>query len=315
MKASHDVLFVMTKDRLTMNKQFQRVVFLVFSSFVSAWSGSLFAAAYQMPNTEMHVIKTTQTRNQEYMLYLQLPQGYGEKKNRDKKYPVVYVLDAYWDFPVIAGAKSGLVFDGIVPEFILVGIGYSKEGVIEEGDVVNTLRQIDYTPVQDSVDKNTGDAGSFLGFIKSSVVPFIETNYRADDYRVLTGTSWGGLFSLYAMFEDPGYFQGHVAITPAVSCFHRWAFVRESKFFNDDAVNHLGPPTTELPVYHYMSVGTDDQLSNFTSASIAFSQVLKDRQYVAFDFRFELKENEHHASVKIASFGQGLMHALSGYQE
>lgn len=298
-----------------MNKKFQLVVSLILSSFVAAWSGSSFAAAYQMPNTEMHVITTSETRNKEYMLYLQLPQGYGEKKNRHKKYPVVYVLDAYWDFPVIAGAKSGLVFDGIVPDFILVGIGYSKDGVVEEGDIVNTLRQIDYTPVQDTVDRNTGDAASFLGFIKSSVVPFIEKNYRADDYRVLTGTSWGGLFSLYAMFEDPGFFQGHIAITPAVSGFHRWAFVRESKYFSGDVVNDLGSPKNNLPAYLYISVGTDDQLSNFTNESIAFSQVLKDRLYEGFDFRFELKENEHHASVKIASFGQGLTHAFSGYQE
>jgi predicted alpha/beta superfamily hydrolase len=298
-----------------MSKKIQLIISLFFSFLVAAWSGPSLAAAYQMPDTEMHVITSTETRNQEYMLYLQLPQGYGEKKNRHKKYPVVYVLDAYWDFPVIAGAKSGLVFDGIVPEFILVGIGYSKDGVVEEGDIVNTLRQIDYTPVQDAVDKNTGDAESFLGFIKSSVVPFIETNYRTDHYRVLTGTSWGGLFSLYSMFEDPGYFQGHIAITPAVSGFHRWAFVRESKFFSDDGVGEMGPSKSQLPVYLYMSVGTDDQLNNFTNESIAFSQVLKDRQYENFDFRFELKENEHHASVKIASFGQGLMHALSGYQE
>ena len=294
-------------------RRLSRWLFLL--ALVTSWSSLLQAASYQMPDTQMHVMVTSDTRNQEYMLYLQLPAGYHDAKNAQKRYPVVYVLDAYWDFPVIAGAKSGLVFDGIVPEFIVVGIGYSKDGKVEEGEIVNTLRQIDYTPVQDKNDRNTGDAAAFLGFIKQQVLPFVESNYRTENYRVLSGTSWGGLFSLYTMFEEPGLFQGHISITPAVSGFHRWAFVRESEFFSADSANYFGPPKKSLDTHLYMSVGSHDQLPNFTQESIAFSEILKDRPYKDFDFKFELKENEHHASIKLASFGQGLKHAFSGYKQ
>ena len=287
---------------------------LIVSVLLVLRSEASFGAAYQMPNTEMHVMTTTTTRNREYMLYLQLPEGYHKPENNQKRYPAIYLLDPYWDFPVVAGSKSGLVFDGIVPDYIVVGIGYSKNGVVEEGEAIHTLRQIDFTPVRDSVDTNTGDAEAFLGFIQSDVIPFVENRYRIDDYRVLAGTSWGGLFSIYAMFEEPGLFQGHIAITPAVGRFHRWAFVRESKFFSSDPVNDFGPSKQSLPTRLYMSVGTDDQLGNFTQESQAFSQLLMSRNYEGFEFKFELKEADRHASVKLSSFGHGLKHAFSGYQ-
>ena len=89
------------------------------------------AASYEMADTQMHVMQTSDTRNQDYMLYVQLPTGYEDPSNRDKHYPVIYLLDPYWDFPVVAGARSGLVFDGIVPEYIVVGIGYSTQCQVE----------------------------------------------------------------------------------------------------------------------------------------------------------------------------------------
>jgi predicted alpha/beta superfamily hydrolase len=266
-----------------------------------------------MADTQMHVMQTSDTRNQDYMLYVQLPAGYEDPSNRDKHYPVIYLLDPYWDFPVVAGARSGLVFDGIVPEYIVVGIGYSTQGQVEEGDIVNILRQIDYTPVRDTADANTGDAAAFMSFIKSKVMPFVEDSYRIADYRVFAGTSWGGLFSLYLMFENPGMFQGHIAIAPAVGHFHRWAFVKESLFYGADPVHGLDPAGQALPTRLYMSVGSNDQLGNFTRESIAFSELLKGREYEGLNFKFEVKQNEHHASVKLASFGQALKHAFGGY--
>ena len=95
------------------------------------------AASYEMADTEMHMMQTSDTRNQDYMLYVQLPTGYEDPSNRHKRYPVIYLLDPYWDFPVVAGARSGLVFDGIVPEYIVVGIGYSTQGQVEELSLIH----------------------------------------------------------------------------------------------------------------------------------------------------------------------------------
>lgn len=262
-------------------------------------TNSLSAAPFVMPNSEMHLISTETTRNKDYLLYIHKPEGYNQEQG---DYPVLYLLDPWWDFPVIAGAHSGLVFDGVIPSMIIVGIGYAGEN-----PDVDRLRERDYTPVKILNDENMGDGEEFLAFIESEVIPFVEKNYRVDkQYRVLAGTSFGGLFSLFALFERPGLFQGHIAITPAVGWNDRWLFQRESRFFSQSKERTLNS-------YLYMSVGDQDQLENFTNETLAFNSLIKDRPYKGFNYRFELRKNESHASVKLGSFSQGLKHAFSGY--
>ncbi len=257
---------------------------------------------YTIPNTTSHILSTDTTTNRDYRLYVHLPDGY-EAQAR-KRYPVLYLLDPWWDFPVIAGAYSGLVFDEVIPELIIVGIDYEREN-----PDYDTLREKDYSPAAIEGNDNTGDGPAFLQFIESAVIPLIEQTYRVDDYSVLAGTSYGGLFSLFTMFEKPELFDGLIAITPAVSWKQRWIFQREASFYEQ----HLADDDLKVDVRLYMSVGEKDQLDNFTNESIAFSQLIKDRPYEGFEFRFEVRANEHHASVKLGSFSQGLQHAFSGY--
>jgi predicted alpha/beta superfamily hydrolase len=294
-------------------KSGQKVLTLILLCQVLVQNSSDLQAAtpFVMPNSVMHPISTDSTRNKDYLLYVHLPESYNNKdltnKNnaKSKQYPVLYLLDPWWDFPVVAGAHSGLVFDGVIPEMIIVGIGYADENAD-----VNRLRETDYTPAPVPGDDNMGDGKAFLAFIESSVIPYVEETYRVDKrYRVLAGSSYGGLFTLFALFEKPALFQGHIAITPAVSWSNRWLFGREAQFYQGK--NTGKPPTLESRLY--MSVGDADQLENFTNESIAFSYLLKNRPYQGLDYKFELRANEHHASVKLGSFSQGLAHAFSGY--
>lgn len=292
-------------------KSWQKLLmFILLGQLLVQSSTRLLAATpFVMPNSEMHPISTDSTKNKDYLLYVHLPENYESRNNantKNKKYPVLYLLDPWWDFPVVAGAYSGLVFDGVIPEMIIVGIGYAAEN-----PDVDRLRESDYTPAVVPGDDNMGDGKAFLTFIESRIIPYIEDNFRVDgQYRVLAGSSYGGLFTLFALFERPDLFQGHIAITPAVSWFHRWLFRRESEFY---FVNDSGKPPI-LRSRLYMSVGDADQLENFTNESIAFSYLLKDRPYEGLDYKFEVRANEHHASVKLGSFSQGLAHAFSGYR-
>jgi len=262
---------------------------------------ALIAAPFVMPNSEMHLMSTDKTSNKDYLLYIHKPEGYDESKD---KYPVLYLLDPWWDFPVVAGAHSGLVFDGVIPPMIIVGIGYAGEN-----PEVDQLRERDYTPVKITGNDKVGDGAGFLNFIESDIIPFVEDNYRADKkYKVLAGSSYGGLFSLFALFEKPKLFQGHIAITPAVVWNDRWLFQREARFYSQQK-------KPELNTNLYISVGDKDQLENFTNETLAFNSLIKDRPYQGFNYRFELRKNESHASVKLGSFSQGLRHAFSGYKK
>jgi hypothetical protein len=59
----------------------------------------------------------------------------------------------------------------------------------------------------------------------------METNCRADPaQRVLQGSSYAGLFTLYALFADPGLFSGYMAASPAVPFGDRYVFKQEAEY-------------------------------------------------------------------------------------
>lgn len=55
---------------------------------------------------------------QKYQLLIKTPTGY---KQSDKTYPVIYFLDARWDFSLMVSAYGQSYYDGFIPEAILVG--------------------------------------------------------------------------------------------------------------------------------------------------------------------------------------------------
>ena len=147
-------------------------------------------------NSELWTIKSTST-GRDYDLYIHIPKQYD--KDQTAKYPVLYLLDAQWEFMLVEQVVGGLVFDQYMPDLIIVGITYSGENADYDG-----LRAMDLTPTPTEGIKGSGDGPKFLKFLKTELIPFVEASYRVDPARrVLMGGSLGGLFTLYAMLSDP----------------------------------------------------------------------------------------------------------------
>jgi predicted alpha/beta superfamily hydrolase len=237
--------------------------------------------------SEVRTMKSTST-GRDYDLYIHIPSSYGQDKSR--KYPVLYILDGQWDFKLMDSVLGGLVYDKFAPEMIMVGITYSGENANYD-----SLRAMDYTPtaVQDA--KGSGDAPKFLKFLKTELIPFMESNYRADSsHRVLQGSSLGGLFTLYTMLTDPGLFSAYVAASPAVPYGDRYAFKQEAEY----AKTHK-----ELAVKLYLAVGESEPLS---SPVQEFMKTLKSRGYQGLKLETRVIEGERHAGNKPETFNRGL---------
>ncbi|MGD0872645.1 MAG: alpha/beta hydrolase-fold protein [Bryobacteraceae bacterium] len=226
-------------------------------------------------------------------LYIHIPSNYGQDKT--KKYPVLYILDGQWDFKLMDSVLGGLVYDKFVPEMIMVGITYSGENADYEG-----LRAMDYTPTAVRQVKGSGDGPKFLKFLKTELIPFIEANYRADSSRrVLQGSSYAGLFTLYAMFADPGLFSAYMSASPAVPYDDRYAFKQEAEY----ARTHK-----ELPVKLFLAVGGSEGL---TTPVREFMQTLQSRGYKGLKLETRVIEGERHAGNKPELFNRGLRFLFS----
>ena len=79
------------------------------------------------------------------------------------------------------------------------------------------------------------------------MIPLIEANYRADPARrILGGHSFGGLFTLYAMFTDPSLFWGYLAGSPDIVFANNFIVRQEEEF----AKTHK-----DLPVRIFFATG------------------------------------------------------------
>jgi predicted alpha/beta superfamily hydrolase len=242
--------------------------------------------------SELRTMKSTST-GRDNDLYIHIPSNYGQDKT--KKYPVLYILDGQWDFKLMDSVLGGLVYDKFVPEMIMVGITYSGENADYDG-----LRAMDYTPTAVRQVKGSGDGPKFLKFLKTELIPFIEANYRADSSRrLLQGSSYAGLFTLYAMFADPGLFSAYMSASPAVTYDDRYAFKQEAEY----ARAHK-----ELPVKLFLAVGGSEGL---TTPVREFMQTLQSRGYQGLKLETRVIEGERHAGNKPELFNRGLRFLFS----
>jgi predicted alpha/beta superfamily hydrolase len=120
-------------------------------------------------------------------------------------------------------------------EIIIVGIGYK----VDEDRMMGLAqwaawRTRDYTPNQNEEteqywktklseivggefnDVQSGGAVNFLRSLRTEIIPFVEANYRLSPDRGLAGYSYGGLFTLYALFHAPELFQRYFAGSPTM---------------------------------------------------------------------------------------------------
>jgi len=145
---------------------------------------------------------------------------------REKSYPVVYLLDGQWTFKLLASIYFGLRHGMFVPEMIIVGITYGGESLDYE-----RLRAMDYTPTQAEGMEHTGDGPKFLAFLKKELIPFVEKNYRADSGdRVLGGSSFGGLFVMCTLFHEPEFFHRYISTSPSLAWDGKVTFRYEQAF-------------------------------------------------------------------------------------
>lgn len=206
-----------------------------------------------------------------------------------KVVPVLYAMDGQWDFKLYESAFGGLKYDGFLPDMVLVGITYSGA----DPDY-GKLREMDLTPIP--FDRpGQGDAPKFLSFLKKDVFPMIEREYKGDPAdRVLSGSSLGGLFTLWTLFTEPDLFTGYIASAPYVPYANSYLFNYEAKFFEKNK---------SLTKRLYVTVGGEEDLEK---PVLDFIKVIQQRSYKGLAFESRVIEGEGHASNKPEAYNRGL---------
>ncbi|NCP63786.1 MAG: alpha/beta hydrolase [Paraglaciecola sp.] len=274
--------------------RYPRCVVLILSFFSFFVGLPALAVEVSIANTEVRELYSQKVQ-QNYRLLINLPYGY---EQGEQHYPVIYLLDAQWDFPLISATYGQMYYDGFVPAAIVVGITWGGEG-----DNPDELRVRDFTPSKMAGEPLSGGAKAFLDFIQSELFPFMAHEYKAGDERVLMGSSLGGLFTLYSLFERPEMFSAYIPTASASGwdngVVYTFAQKNQTKL-NDYFAKH--------PTKVYSAVGDLDSLK---PAFMQLQDFFKQQPYRStLMLNIEVLGKLGHAGVKAAGNAWGLQYVF-----
>jgi predicted alpha/beta superfamily hydrolase len=242
---------------------------------------------FVLSNTEIISIHSKNT-GRDHELVIVYPASY--TVNPDKKYPVLYYLDAYWDTPSLVSTYGNLSYDRNIPEFIMVGLSYPSS------TDYGKERRIDYTFT--AAEEGSGKGQLFLDFIKAEVAPLIETKYRGEKTdRVLAGSSLGGLFTISTAYKSPDFFAGYIAISPA-ALWDNGALARLD--------NEYAKQNKTLNGRMFISYGSAEY-KVFLDPIISFQKQIAGRKYKGLGLLNYKMEGLDHAGVKSEGYARGLI--------
>lgn len=269
--------------------------------------------AYPLDNTEVRELHA-QALNRDYQVYVALPDSY---RGSTRRYPVLFVTDANYAFPVVRNISQRLSKHAGMEEAIVVGLSYSK------GDGGVYSRRRDYTPTtprkhayrSDMPGRAPafGEADAYSRFITAKVFPLIAANYRADMSRkVFVGHSYGSLLGLQLLLTTPRAFEHYILGSPSLWYDGGVMFDREK----DYAARHKAMPASVffgIGARETLVPGKRRQRSEEDADMVAdlrdFDATLHSRGYRDLKTRLKVFADEDHASV----FPLVLTHGLRAY--
>jgi predicted alpha/beta superfamily hydrolase len=184
-----------------------------------------------------------------FQLYVALPQQY--ETDSGSRYPVVYLLDANWNFEPVRDLVRSLASEGRMEPVILVSVCPVQA---LQGGYGGTApaRCRDLTPTAVASYPGSGHAEDFAAFLRTELIPYVDATYRtrptADD-RCLMGHSLAGLFTWYAVLRLDDVI--HKFVPASASLF--WDDHVMLEYEVDYARDH-----TDLPARVYSTVSTGE---------------------------------------------------------
>jgi predicted alpha/beta superfamily hydrolase len=278
-----------------------------------AGSAAAAPAPYVLDNTDVRDVHAPALKR-DYQLYVALPDSYRDSKQR---YPVLFVTDANYAFPVARNIAQRLARHAGMEEVIVVGLSYAN------GDGGVYSRRRDYTPTvprkhayrSDMPGRAPafGQAQAYGRFVAAEVFPLIARHYRADMSRkVFVGHSYGSLLGMQLLLTAPRTFEHYILGSPSLWYDGGVMFEREK----DYAARHK-----DMPASVFFGIGGKETLAPGTKRTRSeddadmladlrdFDAALAAHRYPGLKTRLKVFEDEDHASV----FPFVLTHGLRSY--
>lgn len=219
-----------------------------------------------------------------YIVYT--PDNYSEDKD---PVSVMYLLDGDGHFHHTSGIVSYLQERNRIPDMMIIAIPNTGE------------RTRDLTPaieLDEESKKNmpmAGGADKMLEFISTELIPHIEEQYNTNDYKMLVGHSFGGLFAVNTLLTKPELFDSYIAISPSMWWDKQNLYIKAQEFFKDKP---------ELDAYFYMTMGNEDR--EMLGGAMKLAALFEENKSDQFQSDFKVMKEETHGTIPHRSTYYGL---------
>lgn len=237
-----------------------------------------------------------------FYISVSLPDEY--YSHSQQQYPVVYLPDANLYFDIMATTLRKYAAVGLTSEVILVGIGY------KDFPTMDSLRNRDYTypvAIPEYEMSTSGGADKFLSFIRTELMPFIDSAYRSDSsQRTLMGHSLGGYFTMYAMLQQltgkSNGFSRYIAASPSLHYNHYYLL--------DQFLKTGTQQVNQDKISIYLTFGGLEETEDTDTGSIKLSALVtrlsKSVPADRVDFKADIYSNLGHMDTQLPTFLKGL---------
>ena len=211
-------------------------------------------------------------------LKIQLPRNYDQEANRT--YPLVIVLDGDYLFEPVTGNIDYQAYWEDIPDCIVVGI---KQASTREDDF--------YYAEQTNLPIDKG--ADFYEFMGAELIPYIEENYKASNFRVIVGHDMSANFINYYLFKDQPMFRAYISLSPDLA---------------PQMIERLQQRLSilEQETFYYMATA-DADLKVLRNSIIECDAKLKSVENSKLHYKFDNFEDANHYSL----VGRGIPKALN----
>jgi len=257
--------------------------------------------------------------NEKRKILVYVPKSSSNNALTKQTYPVVYLLDGDAHFSSAVGMiqyLSQVNGNSFCPEMIVVGIS-------------NTARTRDLTPTKSGDDpflkyisnvavQSSGGGEAFISFIEKELMPYIESKYPTQPYKMLIGHSFGGLTVMNALVNHTKLFNAYVAIDPSMF-WDNLNFLNVTKKglakkdFNGTTLYLVIAKTLDQDIDIKKLIKDTTVESRGMRSILEMDQFIKTRKPKGLKYASKYYENDTHNSVPLIATYDALRYIFADY--
>lgn len=223
--------------------------------------------------------------NEKRGLTIVLPESYDESKN--KKYPLLLVLDGDYLLDPISGIFSYATYWDDLPETIIVGLDQADREKDTE------------TSEETGIPEENGD--KFYEFIELELMPFLEKKYRLAPFKVVAGHDWTAGFLNFFLYKNSPLFNGYIAISPELPA-------------NIETILPEKLAALQKNTYYYYLASAEGDVDRIKKSVKALDALIKPIDNKSLKYRYDDFGQASHYSLVAFALPQGIYHIFGEYQ-